>query len=116
MKIEISGSPKEIAAIALAAQERKEKFTFGLKISDERKNAPIAEQGNEIVVGEKELADALENLPDNPYQTALWVDENGEVTLAVFGDSLKFKKREDARHVFALIERLFDGIEGGKLA
>lgn len=116
MKIEIGGSPKEIAALALAVQERKERITFGLKISDECKNAPIVEHGNEITVDEKELADELENLPDNPYQTALWVDENGEVTLAVFGDSLKFKKREDARHVFGLIERLFDGIEGGKLA
>lgn len=116
MKIEISGSPKEIADLVLAAQEQKEKFTVGLKISDECSNAPVVERGNEIAIDEKELADALENLPDNPYQTALWADENGEVSLAVFGNSLKFKKREDARHVFALIERLFDGVENGNLA
>lgn len=114
MKIEISGSPKEIAALVSEVQERqeKEKITFKLKLS----NVPISEKGNEIVVDEKELDEAMENLPENPYQPVLWVDEHGEVVVATSSDVLKFRKRKDARYVFALIERLFDGIEGGNLA
>ena len=47
MKIEISGSPKEIAALVLAVQERqKEKeFNFGLAVSDGCSNNLIAENG-----------------------------------------------------------------------
>lgn len=49
MKIEINGSPKEIAALVLAVQERqKEKgLTFGLALGDGRGNDLIAEHGQD---------------------------------------------------------------------
>lgn len=78
------------------------------------KNYQEYEKGNEIVVDEKELVDALENLPENPYQPMLWADESGEVVIATSGNVLKFKKREDAHRVFANIEELFDAVEYGK--
>ena len=78
------------------------------------KNYQEYEKGNEIVVDEKELTEAMENLSENPYQPMLWADENGEVVIATSGNELKFRKREDAHCVFANIEELFDAVEYGK--
>ena len=75
----------------------------------------MLEKGTCITLEENEVEKILDaDMPDDPYNPMIWIEENKEVVLATSSNVVKFRRMEDAQCVFGIIKELFDTIKNGK--
>lgn len=73
----------------------------------------MLKKGTCITLDENEVEKILDaDMPDDPHNPMIWVDENEEVVLATSSHVVKFRRIEDAQCVFNIVKELFNSMEG----